>query len=238
MTGPSNLRRGPRRSGPHLAGALVLLALLAPAAPARGQVQQEAVQLSLRLQTAVATAEHPLQIAVDATNTGPAPIGDLTLALWVYNPVESRTEYAEMIAEQDTFDDPVSVLAVTQHPVDAETVLEPGARVELPAIVAPLLDLADSAENALYPVMVQLESGNEPVAQLRSALVHIVEKPLLPLNVSLTFVLTEQVRFRPDGLFVEDGLERSLAPGGRLDAPVFRLFNGSGSSNLEGKHFP
>jgi len=197
-----------RRAG----GAFVFL-LLAPVVPVRAQ-DQEAVPVRLALvdQTTFATPKQSLRLSVEATNPGSESIGALEMTLTIYNPARSRSEY-----EQGLQADP-------QVPADVHTVpvngtLDPGASRTL-ALQTRLPNLAARAESALHPMKIQLTSELVEVGVLRTALVYINERPVLPLNVSLTFVLDERVGIRPGGALTDDRLERSLGPGGRLETIV------------------
>lgn len=187
--------------------------LLAPIVPAGAQ-EQDAVPVRLTLvdQTTFATPRQSLRLSVEATSPGSEPIGTLEMTLTIYNPARSRSEY-----EQGLQADP-------QVPADVHTfrvngTLDPGASRTL-AIQTRLPNLAARAESALHPMKIQLTSEGVEIGVLRTALVYINERQVLPLNVSLTFVLDEQVGIRPGGALTDDRLERSLGPGGRLETIV------------------
>lgn len=197
-----------RRAG----GALVFL-LLAPIVQARAQEQNAApVQLTLVDQTTFATPKHGLRLSVEATNPGSESIGALEMTLTIYNPARSRSEY-----EQGLQADPQVPADVHTFPVNGT--LDPGASRTL-AIQTRLPDLAARAESALHPMKIQLTSEFVEVGVLRTALVYVNERPVLPLNVSLTFVLDERAGVRPGGALTDDRIERSLGPGGRLETIV------------------
>lgn len=197
-----------RRAG----GALVFL-LLAPIVPAGAQ-EQDAVPVRLTLvdQTTFATPKQSLRLSVEGTNPGSEPIGTLEMTLTIYNPARSRSEY-----EQGLQADPQVPADVHTFPVNGT--LDPGTSRTL-AIQTRLPNLAARAESALHPMKIQLTSEGVEIGVLRTALVYINERQVLPLNVSLTFVLDEQVGIRPGGALTDDRLERSIGPGGRLETIV------------------
>ncbi|HEV8681466.1 MAG TPA: DUF6049 family protein [Actinomycetota bacterium] len=194
---------------------LVTLALTpAGATGLRAQTEEEApARLTLLRQSPVATPTRRLRLSVLATNRGDVEYTNLGLELWLYDPARSRSAYAASLEQE-----PGQPFLVTPFPV--EGTLDPGQPREL-SIEMP--QLVTRAENALYPMKVQLESNGVPIAVLRSALVFIHERPLVPLNVSLIFVLDEGVHLGPGGEFVDDHLERSVAPGGGLDSVTSSL---------------
>jgi hypothetical protein len=187
--------------------------LLAPIVPAGAQ-EQDAVPVRLTLvdQTTFATPRQSLRLSVEATSPGSEPIGTLEMTLTIYNPARSRSEY-----EQGLQADPQVPADVHTFPVNGT--LDPGASRTL-AIQTRLPNLAARAESALHPMKIQLTSEGVEIGVLRTALVYINERQVLPLNVSLTFVLDEQVGIRPGGALTDDRLERSLGPGGRLETIV------------------
>jgi hypothetical protein len=192
----------------------VTIPLLLPAPPIRGQEPAPTVRLRLLTQSPFASTRHPFRLSVEATNTGEKPIAGLGMTLTVYYPARSRSEYRQGLAEEGP-----QVAELIVSPVRVGGTLQPGQRRTI-VVQRRLGELADLDESALYPVKVQLESEGIPVGFLRSALVFIHERPLVPLNVSFTFVLDEGVPFLPDGTFRDDRLERTLGPGGRLRTAV------------------
>lgn len=204
------------RAAVLLAPLALALAVPAPTALAQAQAEPELpVALSLVGQTLVATPSRPLQLTVTATNQQGPALRDLTLTLWIYHPSRSRSEYRLGLVGEP----PTEPLLITPFP--QRGLLRPGETREI-AVSRDLGELAGRG-NAVYPLKVQLESEGVAVGVLRSALLFIAERPLVPLNVALTFVLDEPVRFRPDGVFVTNDLARSIAPGGRLETILAAL---------------
>jgi hypothetical protein len=175
------------------------------------------VQLFLTKQTPSATADQPLRIAVAARNRTDRPLRNLTLSVAVHSPVRSRSEYDQFLEAG-----PTSALVARTSAVPGR--IGPGGLQRLPAMELDLGDLAALGDSALYPVTVQLQSAGSQVAVLSTVLVFIVEEPLTPLLVSISFVLDAPVRVQPDGTFVDDSLERQVQPpDGRLQAIVSAL---------------
>lgn len=191
---------------------LGVVAVLAGGAPAAAQ-EPAGVRLVLTKQTPFATPERPLRVAVAVENSSQSALTELTLTVAVYSPVRSRSELAQALDLG-----PVSALVARTTQLQGQ--VGPGTTRRLPAMTLKLPDLAALNENALYPVTVELRSGNQPVAVIRTVLVFIVEEPLAPLLVSASFVLDAPVRVRTDGAFVDDALERQVVAGGRLDSMV------------------
>jgi Family of unknown function (DUF6049) len=196
-----------------IAAALLLAWMVPPA----GAQDQAPVRLTLVTQSVYAAPGRPLHLRVAATNQTEEALGGLALKLWVYPSARSRSEFDEALRF-----DTVSPLHVSTFAVPGA--LEPGATRRLPAIEARLPILGDLAVHALYPIKIELTSENLTLAELRSTMVGLYEmdakdrpaRILLPLDVSLTFVLDAPPAFRPDGAFVDDSLIQRIAPDGPL----------------------
>jgi Family of unknown function (DUF6049) len=192
------------------------LSLLAPLVPTRAGAQQQdpsPVRLTLVDQSAFATPGQGVRLSVEATNNGVEPIGNLEISVSIYNPTLSRSEF-----EQSLEADPQRTL-IEGRSFGVSGTLDPGASRTL-AIQWRPLNLLAREENALHPMTVQLASEGAPLGLLRTVLVYVNERPALPLNVSLTFVLDERASVRPGGALADDRMERSLQPGGRLETIV------------------
>ena len=195
--------------------AAALLALLA-LAPVTAEAQEEGdVRLVLLQQTSSATPERPFQIRVGAFNESPAAYGDLQLTVAVYSALGSRSEYAQTLTTGS-----ISPQAAETRSVRGSLASGEGRSfrpIELP--------LAGFGVNALHPVTVELraDGGVTPLAVLRTSVVFVATAPEVPLNVSLSFVIDQPIRMRPDGVLLDDTLERTLAPGGRLATIVGAL---------------
>lgn len=198
-----------------LAGISLVLAL----APTNVSAQEEGtVRLVLLQQTPTATPERPLQIRVGAFNETPTGYQDLQLTVAVYAAVGSRSEYDQALTT-GSFS---PITAPGPRPLRGP--LGSGQSRSFPPVEVPMTGLS---VNALHPVTVELraDGGTTPLAVLRTSVVFIGEAdpPEVPLNVSVSFVLDQSIHLRPDGVFLDDALERSLAPGGRLATIVGAL---------------
>ncbi|HWC32245.1 MAG TPA: DUF6049 family protein [Actinomycetota bacterium] len=182
---------------------------LAPAAAQEEEEEEPAVRLVLEDQTTTASANRPFTMQVRIVNDGAETWSDLSLTFWLYPAARSRSEY-----EQALDVDLPTPLKVETLPLGQRR-LQPGEEVSV-RLEPRIGVLEDLDENALYPLRVQLSSGLEPIAVLRSAVVYLVKPPLIGLNVALVFVLDAPLVLGPRGVFADDTLEEALARGGHL----------------------
>jgi hypothetical protein len=199
-----------------LAAVAVLGAALLLPEPAIAQDDGD-VRLVLLEQTTTSTPEEPLRIRVGAINESITSYQGLQLTVAVYAASGSRSEYGQTLTSGST-----SPLAAQPRAITGP--LEPG---EENGRTFPPVELAlrGVGVNGIHPVTVELraDGGVTPLAVLRTSVVFVTEKPEVPLNVSLSFVLDQPIRLRPDGVFLDDALERTLATGGRLATIVDAL---------------
>lgn len=80
-----------------------------------------------------------------------------------------------------------------------------------------------TTQSLIYPLKVDLRSGFTSLAAIRTPVIFLVRKPLAPLNLAWTFVLSAPVDFGPDGVFQSTALESAIAPGGRLADEIHAL---------------
>jgi len=203
------------------AAALVLLLVALSATPvaageALPQTEEAPARLTLLAQSPVVSPQRSLRANLRATNRGDVEYTNLELKLWLYDPARSRSAYAASLEQEP----PTGVFLVAPFPLEGS--LAPGESRQL-SIERPMPELEARAENALYPMKLQLESNGVAIGILRSSLVFIQERPIVPLNVSLIVVLDEGVHLGPDGEFLDDHLEMSIAVGGRLESLVSAL---------------
>jgi hypothetical protein len=200
--------------------ALTLLVALSAsptaASEALPQAEEPPVRLTLLAESPVVAPGRSLRASVQATNRGDVEYTNLEVKLWLYDPARSRSAYAAGLEQEP----PTGVFLVAPFPVEGS--LAPGDSRGL-SIERRMPELEARGENALYPMKIQLESNGVAIGILRSAVVFIQERPLVPLNVSLIFVLDEGVHLGPDGEFADDHLERSIAVGGRLESAISAL---------------
>lgn len=195
---------------------MLVLLLLLPLPSVGAQEEPSVVELTLDRQTAVGGPDRPLYLSLTAHYPSGRPLRDLTVSLWIYHPATSRSAYHQGLDDEP----PTAPLLIAPYPHRGP--LREGETIEI-SVRHRLQELAARGENALYPIKVQLESGGVAVAALRSALVFIEEKPLVPLNLSVTVVLDPEIRFTPDGVLLDDSLETAIADGGRMESLVSAL---------------
>lgn len=200
----------------------LVLAAATLAVPAAGAQEEPAVRLLLAEQTPFATAEDPFRVEVRATNPSTTAFEDLSLAVTVWPAARTRSDYAQVLEAG-----PISPLGIKVFPLQGA--LGPGATRSFEAEWERLAFLVQRAENALYPVTVELRSADARLAELRSSLVFVVDPPLAPLDVAACFVLDAPVRVRADGALIDTEIEEQILPGGRLDVIVGALEDTSAS---------
>ncbi len=78
-------------------------------------------------------------------------------------------------------------------------------------------------DSGVYPARVDVRSHGIVLAELNTALIHIVQEPDVPVRFAWWMELTAPVAFAPDGRLADPGFAASLAPGGSLYEPVAAL---------------
>ena len=195
--------------------AALLLLVLTPIPEVHAQ--QAGVRLRLGSQTPWNSPANPTtSLRLQATNAGVDELQDLSLVVTVYDALLSRSEFLLSLTE-----DVGAPLKTETVPLD--TVLEPGATEELAAklnsgFLEPL-----SREARVYPMKLELLSGSERLAELRTPLIFLPRKPQLPLALGWTFVLGHPIDFAPDGTVLGTNLERRLAADGSLAGEIGAL---------------
>jgi Family of unknown function (DUF6049) len=201
-----------------VAFAVALLAVLASlATPA--VAQEPVATLTLLGQTPWATPDEPaVELRVLAKNVGDIGIDELSLGVTLWSPVTSgRAQY-----EASLLDDPASGVPLLTDSRRREGSLASGEVREFTVPLDLPLDLLDT-ESRVYPLTIDLRSGFNSLASVRTSVIFIVENPGTPLNVSWTFVLSTPLMTGPDGAFWSSTLERSISPGGRLAGMISAL---------------
>ncbi len=190
--------------------AVVGLSWTAGRAPA--QAQGPGVSMSLVSETAWNSLARPLKIAVSVTNRSPTPLRNLALVLTIEARASARSVYQLSVRQDAT--------AVLHSFVFTK----PGAvRPDAPRIFSirqSLKRLALVSDNGIYPLQIQLLSGETLMATLRTPMVFLVETPETPLHLTWTWVLDEPLQLDPEGVLTPGPIEADIAPGGRLDAMV------------------
>jgi hypothetical protein len=197
--------------GPRLA--LSLLAIVWVASPARAQVE-EAPTAVIRLISQTAWTEPPrplIRISVRIT-AGDSAINDAVVG-WRLGPrVITRGQYETALEEGAPF------------PALADTVfrgdLDPGATFEVPIRINTSETEAIEDDSGVYPLQVVLLTGDDLIASMTTAVIHIVQPPQKRVLFSWWTEVTTPVAFGPDGTMIDRGFEGALASGGGIVAQV------------------
>jgi Family of unknown function (DUF6049) len=198
---------------------LLLLALGASATPGAAQTSPAStVVLRLVHQPAFNDPKHTsLDVQVRAVNTTDTTYDALSVGVTIQTPVGSRTEYEESLRA-----DTGVVFIADTSPVSGR--LAPGDTRTITLPTVDLTGLAQRAETAIYPMKVELRSNDLPVATLRSPVIFLANpKPLVPLDLTWTFVLSSPIVYEPDGSFRTPWLQRQVSHGGPLRAEAEAL---------------
>ncbi len=175
--------------------------------PAFGQAQGT-VTMQLASQSKWNSPTRPLSLGVRVTNNSDRELEGLSVVLSIQAPARSRSVYELSLSADAT-----SLLSASFFP--ERGALAPG-QTRTFRVRQALTELGSRREDAIYPLKVQLLSGDTPVADLRTPMIFLTERPRFPLNVSWTWVLSAPLQYRPDGTFVSSELEQEVSPGGRL----------------------
>ncbi|MDP8956344.1 MAG: DUF6049 family protein [Actinomycetota bacterium] len=170
--------------------------------------EQSVVSMQLRSKSNWNGPGRPLRLAIQATNASDQIMEDLSLVVSIQAPARSRSVY-----ELSLRADATSLLSASFFP--QRGVLGPGESRAF-QVRQPLAELASRQEDAVYPLKVQLLSGDTPVGELRTPMIFLHERPRFPLNLAWTWVLSAPLQYRPDGTFVSTELEQDVGPAGRL----------------------
>ena len=201
----------------RLLAALTVVAVIMPVPQAMAQDDGVAT-LTLVAQTPWnSPLHHELKLKVNAVNTGDAELSDLTLAVTIFGALPSRSDY-QLSLSQDV-GVPIAPTAIEQ----VTTPLDMGSSQVLGTDLDVSFLAEQAAEARVYPVKVELLSGTQHVAELRTPLVFLPKKPKEPLNLAWTFVIGYPIAFGPDGVFLSDDLAALLGPGGSLSSEVAAL---------------
>jgi hypothetical protein len=199
--------------GPRLA--LSLLAILWIASPVRAQEEQPAAVMRLIGQTAWTSPEKPLiRITIRISNDGNSIIADPVVVWTLGSRVTSRVEYETALVEG-----PASIASAETISVPDE--LAPGASMEVPIRI-------DSSEiggivqddSGVYPLELELRSGDQPIASLTTAAIHLFQRPQQPVRFSWWTEVATPVAFGPDGTLIDPGFEAVLGSRGGVVAQV------------------
>jgi hypothetical protein len=154
----------------------------------------------------------PLRIRVRVRNDSPTAIDRLAIVLTIEARAGARSVYQLSVHQAAT--------AVLHSFVFQERgAIAPGASRTI-FLRQPLKNLALVSDNGIYPLQIQLLSGESIMATLRTSMVFLIETPENPLHITWTWVLDEPLQTDPNGVFEPGPMEGDIAPGGRLDAMV------------------
>jgi hypothetical protein len=183
---------------------------------------QDEVTLKLRSQTPWVTADHPkVDLAVRATNHGADAVRNLSLSVTLLSPVRSKSAY-----EQSLQTDPQGSLnLLTPPPLAIHGSIPPHkGRTIAPKEID--LSFLSGSGSFVYPLRIELRSGYQILATLRTPLVFLSLPPgqhraETPLHLSWAFILDAPVLHGPGGTFdgsaVADLLDRDGALRGEID---------------------
>jgi hypothetical protein len=201
----------------------LLIGLVSWSPPSATAQDEPAVRLALLSQTPWNSLDsyengfgRDLVVRFRAENLGDAPIDRLSVGVTLYGRLISRTAFEDSLSTDTGFT------------IDAETLrrdgtLEPGQPRDF-EIAFRLDSLGISSESSgVYPLKIDLRSGFTSLAALRTPVIFLVREPELPLSLSWTFVLHQQIAFDPQGVFTSTSMESSLQPGGVLSSQIRAL---------------
>ncbi len=194
--------------------ALLSVVVSVPAARA----QDGGVLLTLERQTPFATPQEPVvDLAVTATNTGDAPLTDLSLGLLLGTAARTRG------AEQLAMDPAVPLTSLDSETRAQDGSLEPGQTRTFGTAIDLTAFQVSQAESLIYPLDVDIRSGDSVLAELRTPVLFFFQTPLQPLSFAWTIELAPPITFGPDGSFADDAMELAIAPSGRITEQVASL---------------
>jgi hypothetical protein len=203
----------------RLALALSLLSVAVAVPSARAQ--DATVVLTLQQQTPFGTRQDPVvDIAVAATNTGDTALEDLSLGLVLATAAHTRG-VEQLAMSTDTV---LTELFAGVRP--QEGTLDPGKTRTFEAslnLTAAHVDQIEPVDSWIYPLSVELRSGDTVVAELRTPVLFFFQTPLHPLSFAWTVELAPPIAFGPDGSFTDDTIEREIASDGAITAQVAML---------------
>ena len=156
-----------------------------------------------------------LVVRFRAQNLGATPLDELAIGVTLYSRVLTRSAYEASLASDPS-------IVIDARPLPREGPIPPGETrdFEVSLTLGPGIDPDHSG---VYPLKVDLRSGIESVAALRTPVIYLVREPEIPLGLSWTFVLSHPITFAPDGTFIDPSLELALGPGGRLNGEIRSL---------------
>jgi hypothetical protein len=214
------LTLGMRRSrGPHLALSLlsILPAIVWIASPAHAQGEPDATIRLIR-QTAYTTPEQPvIRLAIRIGNVR-QPIPDAVIG-WRLGPkVLSRVGYETALKDGPQY-------AAGANTVSHVGDIEPGEAID----VAFKIDTSETGaiedDSGVYPLQIELRSGEELTTSMTTAVIHIFQPPEKRVWFSWWTEVATPIAFGPDGTLIDPGFESMLESGGGIVAQVEALWD-------------
>jgi hypothetical protein len=185
---------------------LALAAIVAAASPAAAQDEPAAASILLVSQTPWTSPDDPrLRLTVQVTNESGVAIEAPEIG-WTLGPrITARDQYEAALVEGPS-------LAAAADTQALGAPLQPGERRgvildrDLSEITA-----VDPDESGVYPLGVELRSAGVPLAELTTAVIHLVEPPQEPVRLSWWTEIDVPIAFGPSGAMVDGRLEEILA---------------------------
>ena len=209
-----------RSRGPHLALSLlsILPAIVWIASPAHAQGEPEATIRLIR-QTAYTTPEQPLiKLAIRISNVGDVTIPDAVIG-WRLGPkVLSRVGYETALADGPTY-------AAAADTVSDPAAIEPGEVIDLVIKIDTSETGAIEDDSLVYPLQIELRSGDELTTSMTTAVIHIFQPPEKRIWFSWWTEVATPIAFGPDGTLIDLGFESTLESGGGIVAQVEALWD-------------
>jgi hypothetical protein len=200
----------------RLAIALALLSVAVAVPTARAQ--DATVVLTLERQTPFSTPQDPvLDLAVTATNTGDARLTDLSIGLLLGTAVRTRGD------EQLSMDPTIPLTSLDGETPEQKGSLGPGESRTFETAIDLTAFGVSQVESLIYPLGIDIRSGDSVLAEIRTPVLFIFQTPLVPLSLAWTIELAPPITFGPDGWFDDATMELAIAPGGTIAERVASL---------------
>jgi Family of unknown function (DUF6049) len=212
----------------RLLGILVVVVLLVLSAPPAPAAPAPDVSLHLlQLAPWITPSSPDINLRVSAVNAGTRPVGDLTFGVTVFTPSRTRNQYEASLRS----DPPDAGTLFAQFDVGLGK-LEPGEHRTLQLSDTILANLGSALvqqdEHAIYPMKVELRSGDRELAVIRAPILFLnfpkdQRFAETRLRMAWVFSLHRPISYGPKGDFLGAGLERDIAPGGSLSEEAAAL---------------
>ena len=207
-----------RSRGPHLALSLlsIVWAIVWISSPAHAQGEPDATIRLIR-QTAYTTPEQPLiKLAIRISNVGDVTIPDAVIG-WRLGPkVVSRVGYETALADGPPY---AAAADTVSHAGD----IEPGEVTDVTIKIDTSETGAIEEDSGVYPLQIELRSGDELTTSMTTAAIHIFRPPEKRVWFSWWTEVATPIAFGPDGTLIDLGFESTLESGGGIVAQVEAL---------------